>query len=328
MKSFKKRYLSHAVAAAVAATLPTLVVAQDEEANLEEVLVTGSRLTKSNVTSSVPLVQIGAEEINSRGVARIEDMVNILPNVFVSQTAEVANGATGTSTLNLRGLGSSRTLVLIDGKRLPFGSPFSSSANVDMVPARMVERVDVVTAGASAVYGSDAVAGVVNFITKKDFEGFEFDYQYGTYYNANDNGYMQEKLADADFFDPGSTTTGAARPMSVMMGVNSEDGRGNITLFGSYEDMQSMIGKDRDTGACTLFGSADPFCGGSSNFRRYNGTIGNGVSGTVFQAVSYTHLRAHETPEHLVCRLLLEKKKTNNIQRLTYPSSPINITYH
>ena len=288
MKSFKKRYLSHAVAAAVAATLPTLVVAQDEEANLEEVLVTGSRLTKSNVTSSVPLVQIGAEEINSRGVARIEDMVNILPNVFVSQTAEVANGATGTSTLNLRGLGSSRTLVLIDGKRLPFGSPFSSSANVDMVPARMVERVDVVTAGASAVYGSDAVAGVVNFITKKDFEGFEFDYQYGTNYNANDNGYMQEKLADADFFDPGSTTTGAASLMSVMMGVNSDDGRGNITLFGSYEDMQSMIGKDRDTGACTLFGSADPFCGGSSNFRRYNGTIGNGVAGTVFQELDGT----------------------------------------
>jgi iron complex outermembrane receptor protein len=288
MKSFKKRYLSHAVAAAVAATLPTLVVAQDEEANLEEVLVTGSRLTKSNVTSSVPLVQIGAEEINSRGVARIEDMVNILPNVFVSQTAEVANGATGTSTLNLRGLGSSRTLVLIDGKRLPFGSPFSSSANVDMVPARMVERVDVVTAGASAVYGSDAVAGVVNFITKKDFEGFEFDYQYGTNYNANDNGYMQGKLADAEFFDPGSTTAGAASLMSVMMGVNSDDGRGNITLFGSYEDMQSMIGKDRDTGACTLFGSADPFCGGSSNFRRYNGTIGNGVAGTVFQELDGT----------------------------------------
>jgi len=172
MKSFKTRYLSSAVAAAVASTLPTLVSAQDESADLEEVVVTGTRLTKSNVTSSVPLVQIGAEEINSRGVARVEDMVNILPNVFVAQTAEVANGATGTSTLNLRGLGSNRTLVLIDGKRLPFGSPFSSSANVDMVPARMVERVDVITAGASAVYGSDAVAGVVNFITKKDFEGF------------------------------------------------------------------------------------------------------------------------------------------------------------
>jgi len=288
MKSFKTRYLSSAVAAAVASTLPTLVSAQDESADLEEVVVTGTRLTKSNVTSSVPLVQIGAEEINSRGVARVEDMVNILPNVFVAQTAEVANGATGTSTLNLRGLGSNRTLVLIDGKRLPFGSPFSSSANVDMVPARMVERVDVITAGASAVYGSDAVAGVVNFITKKDFEGFEFDYQYSTNYNKNDNGYMQNLLADAEFFDPGATTAGEAGLMSLLMGVNSEDGRGNISLFGTYEDMQSMIGKDRDTGACTLFGSSAPFCGGSSNFRRFNGTIGNGVAGTVFQELDGT----------------------------------------
>ena len=286
MKSFNKSYLSHAVAAAVASTLPGFAFAQDEEANLEEVVVTGSRLTKSNVTSSVPLVQIGAEEINSRGVARVEDVVNILPNVFVSQTAEVANGASGTSTLNLRGLGSQRTLVLIDGKRLPFGSPFSSSANVDMVPARMVERVDIVTSGASAVYGSDAVAGVVNFITKKDFEGFEFDYQYSTNYNKNDNGYMENLLAEADFFDPGATTTGAASLMSVLMGVNSDDGRGNITLFGTYEDMEEMLGKDRDTGACTLFGSSNPFCGGSSNFRRFNGTIGNGVAGTVFQELN------------------------------------------
>jgi outer membrane receptor protein involved in Fe transport len=286
MKSFNKSYLSHAVAAAVASTLPGFAFAQDEEANLEEVVVTGSRLTKSNVTSSVPLVQIGAEEINSRGVARVEDVVNILPNVFVSQTAEVANGASGTSTLNLRGLGSQRTLVLIDGKRLPFGSPFSSSANVDMVPARMVERVDVVTSGASAVYGSDAVAGVVNFITKRDFEGFEFDYQYSANYNKNSNGYMENLLGEADFFDPGATTTGEASLMSVLMGVNSDDGRGNITLFGTYEDMEEMLGKDRDTGACTLFGSSDPFCGGSSNFRRFNGTIGNGVAGTVFQELN------------------------------------------
>jgi iron complex outermembrane receptor protein len=189
--------------------------------------------------------------------------------------------------LNLRGLGSQRTLVLIDGKRLPFGSPFSSSANVDMVPARMVERVDIVTSGASAVYGSDAVAGVVNFITKRDFEGFEFDYQYSTNYNKNSNGYMQNLLAEAEFFDPGATTAGEASLMSVLMGVNSDDGRGNITLFGTYEDMEEMIGKDRDTGACTLFGSSDPFCGGSSNFRRFNGTIGNDSGfGTVFQELN------------------------------------------
>ena len=280
MKSFNKSYLSHAVAAAVASTLPGFAFAQDDEGTeIEEIVVTGSRLTKSNVTSSVPLVQIGAEEINSRGVARVEDVVNILPNVFVAQTTDVANGATGTSTLNLRGLGSNRTLVLIDGKRLPFGSPFSSSANVDMVPARMVERVDILTAGASAVYGSDAVAGVVNFVTKKDFEGFEFDYQYGTNYNANDNAYMGDLLDAQGFFNPGATTTGEASLMSVLMGVNSSDGRGNITLFGTYEDQEEMLGKDRDTGACTLFGSSEPFCGGSANFRIFRGTVNNGVVG-------------------------------------------------
>jgi iron complex outermembrane receptor protein len=288
MKSFNKSYLSHAVAAAVASTLPGFAFAQDDEANLEEVVVTGSRLTKSNVTSSVPLVQIGAEEINSRGVARVEDVVNILPNVFVSQTTEVANGANGTSTLNLRGLGSQRTLVLIDGKRLPFGSPFSSSANVDMVPARLVERVDIITSGASAVYGSDAVAGVVNFITKKDFEGFEFDYQYSTNYNANDNGFMQETLAASGFPDPSASTTGAASLMSVIMGVNSDDGRGNITLSASYEDMESMIGRDRDTGACTLGGTSSPRCVGSSNFRRFQGTRDNGVERYMFQQADGT----------------------------------------
>ena len=288
MKNFSRRYLNVAVAAAVAAVVPPLAGAQEDVSTLEELVVTGSRLTKSNVTSSVPLVQIGAEEINSRGVTRIEDVVNILPNVYVDQTAEVANGYAGTSTLNLRGLGAERTLVLIDGKRLPFGSPFNSAANVDMVPARLVERVDVVTSGASAVYGSDAVAGVINFITKRDFEGFELDYQYSTNYNKNDNGYMAQRLSDSDFFDPGSVTTGAADNLSVVMGVNSSDGKGNITIFGSYEDMEEMLGDDRDTGACTLFGNADPFCGGSSNFRRFNGTIGNGVAGLQFQELDGT----------------------------------------
>ena len=244
MKNFSRRYINVAVAAAVAAALPPLAGAQEDVSTLEELVVTGSRVTKSNVTSSVPLVQIGAEEINSRGVTRIEDVVNILPNVYVDQTAEVANGYAGTSTLNLRGLGAERTLVLIDGKRLPFGSPFNSAANVDMVPARLVERVDVVTSGASAVYGSDAVAGVINFITKRDFEGFELDYQYSTNYNKNDNGYMAQRLSDSDFFDPGSVTTGAADNLSVVMGVNSSDGKGNITIFGSYEDMEEMLGDD------------------------------------------------------------------------------------
>ena len=103
-----KSRISVAVSAAIGASLPTVALAQDN-VDIEEVVITGSRLTRSNVTSATPLVQIGAQEIDDRGATRIEDVVNILPNVFVSQTSEVANGASGTSTLNLRGLGSNRT---------------------------------------------------------------------------------------------------------------------------------------------------------------------------------------------------------------------------
>ena len=91
------------------------------------------------------------------GVTRIEELLNILPQAFSGQTSQTANGASGTSTLNLRGLGSLRTLVLVDGKRLPFGSPSTSTANLDLIPAQLIQRVDIVTGGASAVYGSDAL---------------------------------------------------------------------------------------------------------------------------------------------------------------------------
>ena len=284
----RKSRVSLAVAAAISASVPGIAFAQSDSEIVEEVIVTGSRLTRSNVTSPTPMIQVGAEEIDSRGVARVEDVVNILPNVFVSQTAEVANGATGTSTINLRGLGSNRTLVLIDGKRLPFGSPFSSSANVDMVPARLVERVDVLTSGASAVYGSDAVAGVVNFITKRDFQGFEVDYQYGWNQNPNSNGFMSDVLQRNGIDNPGGVTSGETGLLSFLMGANTQDGAGNITLFGSYEDQEELLGADRDTGACTLGGTSTINCVGSSNFRRFNGTLGNGVTGTMFQQADGT----------------------------------------
>ncbi len=286
---FKQKPLVSAIGAATFLATAAAVPAHAQDgAQVEEVIITGSRLRTSNVTSATPLVQIGAQEITARGIARVEDVVNILPSVFVSQTASTANGATGTSTLNLRGLGSVRTLVLIDGKRLPFGSPFVSAVNVDMVPARLVERVDVLTSGASAVYGSDAVAGVVNFITKRNFEGFELDYQYGWRENPNDNSFMADVLSRNGITDPGGVTAGESGMLSLLMGINSADGAGNITLFGSYEDQDELIGADRDTGACTLGGSTTINCVGSSNFRRFNGTLGNGVTSTVFQQADGT----------------------------------------
>ncbi|MEM8492339.1 MAG: TonB-dependent receptor [Pseudomonadota bacterium] len=284
----QRKPLSMAVCAAVGAaslamSAKTLAQGPDDVA-VEEVVVTGSRLTKSNIESSVPLLQLDAAEIQNRGVTRIEEIVNLLPNVFVSQTSQVANGSSGTSSLNQRGLDAVRTLTLIDGKRLPFGSPFSSAVNTDLVPAALVERVDVITSGASAVYGSDAVAGVINFITKRDYEGFEVNFQSGWRQNPNDNGFMADVLERSGIDDPGGVTTGEDYLLTATMGMNSSDGRGNITAFASYARQREMVGADRDTGACTLGGSTTISCVGSSNFRRFNG---NGVP-VLFQELDGT----------------------------------------
>ena len=277
----KQKPLVLAVGAAVSATAALCaapaIAQQENDTIVEQVIVTGTRLTKSNISSPVPLIQIGAEEIANRGVARIEEIVNLLPNVFVDQTSQVANGASGTSSLNLRGLDAVRTLVLLDGKRLPFGSPFISAVNVDIIPAALVERVDVITSGASAVYGSDAVAGVVNFITKRDFEGFEVNVQSGVRQNPNDNNFMADVLRRSGIEDPGAHTGGEDYLVSAIMGLNSSDGRGNITLFASYQQQRELVGANRDTGACTLGGTATINCVGSSNFRRFNTSNGQGA---------------------------------------------------
>ncbi|HSM30667.1 MAG TPA: TonB-dependent receptor plug domain-containing protein, partial [Woeseiaceae bacterium] len=161
----------------------------EESAELEEITVTGSRIPARNLISASPVTTVSQEEIAFQGVTRIEDMLNRLPQVAASQGANQANGATNTATVDLRGLGAERTLVLINGRRMPAGSPVGGGIGADLnqIPAALIDRVEVLTGGASATYGSDAVAGVVNFITKSDFEGFALDYQYSFYQTANDD---------------------------------------------------------------------------------------------------------------------------------------------
>ena len=153
-------------------------------------VVTGSRIAQPNLETTSPVTQVTAADIAVQGVTRVEDLVNQLPQAFAAQNANVSNGSTGTATVNLRGLGSPRTLVLVDGRRMPYGGISSASAAADLnqIPAAMVERVEVLTGGASAAYGSDAIGGVVNFIMKKDFEGVQVDAMYGLYQHKNDFG--------------------------------------------------------------------------------------------------------------------------------------------
>jgi outer membrane receptor protein involved in Fe transport len=263
------------VTGALTAVGATSALAQE---NLGEIVVTGSRIRSANLESTTPVTQVTAADVVTQGVTRIEDLVNQLPQAFAAQNVTVANGATGTATLDLRGLGSPRTLVLIDGRRMPYGGVTNSAADINQIPTQMVERVDVLTGGASAVYGSDAVAGVVNFIMKKDFEGVQVTSQYNTYWHENDFGGPGDvKLRDViaaraatnpnEFALPDSTVTdGEGKELSLMVGVNSGDGRGNITAYATVFDGDEVLQGDRDYSACSLNPAtgASFSCGGSS----------------------------------------------------------------
>ena len=133
---------------------------------LEVVTVTGTRIQPADVSTASPLTIVGAEEIKYQGTTAVENVLNRLPQFTADSNENGSNGNDGTARLNLRDLGPSRVLVLIDGQRmLPV-----ETADVNFIPTALVERVDVVTGGASAVYGSDAVAGMVNFILRKNIQ--------------------------------------------------------------------------------------------------------------------------------------------------------------
>jgi len=251
----------------------TAVPAMAQDAGDDEVIVTGSRLNVNpNLTAAQPILSISSEEISARGVVNIEDLTNSLPQISAAQTSEQSNGASGTAQLDLRGLGAQRTLSLIDGRRLPYGDSASIAVNIDLVPTNLVERVEVLTGGSSAVYGSDAVAGVVNFILKDDFEGVEVDLQYGFAQSDNGREIFEDVLRAAEQPIPGKVTDGEEITGSVTFGANLDGGRGNVVGFASYQNRNEILGADRTAAACTLGpGATNGFgCVGSSNFRRFN----------------------------------------------------------
>ena len=196
-KLTKSIRLALALGVAAAASTSTAIAQETDSGaneNLERISVTGSRVKRINMVSTSPIIEITAADIKNSGMTRVEDILNDMPALFAAQTANVANGASGTATLNLRNLGASRTLVLVNGRRLPAGSPGAggSAPDVNQIPANLIERIEVLTGGASATYGSDAIAGVVNFILKDDFEGFSFDYQTSFYNHQNNNSSIQD----------------------------------------------------------------------------------------------------------------------------------------
>jgi iron complex outermembrane receptor protein len=242
---------------------------------VSEIVVTGTRIPSPNLTSIAPVTTVGNADIKAQGVTRIEDITNSLPQVFAGQGSSISNGSTGTATVDLRGLGPSRTLVLIDNRRLMPGDAAVPTADLNFVPAALVERVDVLTGGASATYGADAVAGVVNFIMLKNFEGVRLDAQYSGYQHTNHasdiEAVVRAKAAAAT--DPRqyalpahSNFDGEGSEVSLVLGVNAPDGKGNITAYATYRQNNSILEGQRDFSSCSL-NSGDTFaqngCGGS-----------------------------------------------------------------
>jgi outer membrane receptor protein involved in Fe transport len=188
------------------------VAAAGEE---QAIVVTGSRIRSPTLTSPSPLQVVSAATIENAGATNIQDVLQELPAVGVPSQSRVTNGNDtnpGLATVNLRNLGSDRTLVLIDGRRTVAGVPGTAQVDLSMIPAPFVERVDVLTGGASAVYGSDAIAGVVNFIYKKKFQGLLANIQSGI-----------SELGD-DFHFTANTT----------FGRNFADDRGNIMVYAGW----------------------------------------------------------------------------------------------
>ena len=236
----------------------------DTEAGIEEVVVTGSRIRNANITAPSPITVVGGAEVQSRGIIRIEDLLHTLPQTVASQGAGDFGGD-GTATVDLRGLGSERTLVLVDGRRLPYGQSNNTAADLNQIPEDLVERIEVMTGGASAVYGADAVAGVVNFVMKRDFEGVIIDGQMGINQTSNKSDRFEAILNDGDQPVPGSKLDGFEYKASIIVGANSDNGKGNVTAYFTYREANEIKQSDRVYAACA-FGGGDPefFCLGSS----------------------------------------------------------------
>lgn len=200
--------------------------AAESEGNI--ITVTGSRIQRPNQQSTSPIVSLSLDEIQSTGEINLGDALNDLPSLrstFSQSNSTRFIGTAGLNLLDLRGLGTNRTLVLVNGRRHITSQPgVPTSVDINTIPNSLLERIDITTGGNSAIYGADAVAGVVNFITKRDFEGIEGNVQGG-------------------LTDTGERGTIFA---SLTAGKNFSDGRGNIAIAGEYSRQRAIFNTDRD----------------------------------------------------------------------------------
>ena len=217
-----------AIAVAVMLLFASSVTAAEDAEKVQEVVVTGSRIARPNLESPVPVTSVSGDELFQNGDTAIGDTLNDLPSLrstFSQSNSSRFLGTTGLNLLDLRGLGTQRTLVLVNGRR-HVGSDILNNAvspDINTFPTDLIDRIDIVTGGNSAVYGSDAIAGVVNFVLKKDFQGLQVHGQAG----------QSSKHDAGDYYT------------SVLAGTNFLDGRGNIAAEVEFARQEPFFASDR-----------------------------------------------------------------------------------
>ncbi|WP_282109655.1 TonB-dependent receptor plug domain-containing protein [Shewanella algicola] len=253
-------------AAATAFTAPAVFAADEDGAKVERIEVTGSRIKRSDLEGASPITTITTEDMKMEGNFTVADALrNSNLNSFGSFSERSGSSAQSQATINLRGAGSSRTLVLIDGKRFP-GSPTlgGASANLNAIPMAAVERIDILTDGASSTYGSDAIAGVVNIIMKKNYQGIEFNVGGGS--RDQDGG-----LTSKEF--------------SVVAGYQMD--KGNITFSFDHQDRKGISDADRSYTAASMTDF-----NGDGEIQAYDETAGWSIYGATVAAPDFSTAQA------------------------------------
>ena len=201
------------------------IAAAQEATEIEEITVTGTRITVPGIESASPIYSVDENEITLQQQPEVERILRLLPITKPDDGQNANNGSEGVATINLRGLGEQRNLVLIDGKRV---TPYNFDGIIDTstIPTALIDRIDIITGGASAVYGSDAISGALNFVLKKDFEGVDLR----GYYTVTDE------------------NDGDNKTLALTVGSNMADGRGNVVLNVNWSDRDAVLLGQRPLG--------------------------------------------------------------------------------
>ena len=204
-------------------TAPAVSVADSQNDPGDAIVVTGTLIRNPNIEASAPVTTIGEAEVELKQTNNAESLIRDIPGVVPSVGQQTNNGNGGASFVNLRGLDINRNLVLIDGTRI-VPANLSGAVDVNNIPVNLLERTDVLTGGASTTYGADAVAGVVNFITKRDFAGVDLS--------------VSEQITEQG--------DGNVFRVDLLLGANFDDGRGNVTFGVGYQEVDPVFQGDRD----------------------------------------------------------------------------------